>query len=234
MTKQLFLSYAREDRAFVVPFAAVLERRGFTVWWDRSIAPGTAYHETIERELSAADWVIVLWSRSSVGSSWVLDEASRAGDRRVLIPAILDDTPPPLGFGRLQVVDLRTWNGDAQHPGFRALEARLVSCAKISPDAGDPNPQPSHSAPAGVTVHHGSSAQSTAPALAPSSARRPKIWHCIYCGKLVPEYNDYWCIHCDSLRPYFPDTATMRQCRQCSECNLLRATFCEWCGSLLT
>lgn len=223
----VFLSYAREDRAFVLPFVRVLESRGYTAWWDRSIEAGAAFRDRIEAEIDRADWVIVLWSRASVRSEWVIDEATRAHERGILIPAELDDSRPPLGFGRFNNVDLRNWNGDAQHPGFRAIEARLRQADVPVPVAEDE----AAATGSGAMVQHGMHENDAE--LAPVSARRPKLWHCVYCGRKSPAYNDYHCVHCESLRPFFPSTATMKECSACGEFNLLAAIFCEWCGSRL-
>ena len=37
----VFISYASEDRNRVRPLAEALQSRGFNVWWDRSLPPGT-------------------------------------------------------------------------------------------------------------------------------------------------------------------------------------------------
>jgi hypothetical protein len=39
----VFLSYAREDRATASLIAGALTSRGWSVWWDRKIAPGHTF-----------------------------------------------------------------------------------------------------------------------------------------------------------------------------------------------
>jgi hypothetical protein len=67
----IFLSYANEDLPRVLPLVRALERRGWSVWWDRAILPGRTYDIVIEEALEAARCVIVVWSNTSVTSDWV-------------------------------------------------------------------------------------------------------------------------------------------------------------------
>lgn len=83
----VFISYAREDRDHADRLSGALEARGWSVWWDPRIPAGQSFDETIERELETADCVVVLWSKHSIVSEWVKNEASAALDRGVLIPA---------------------------------------------------------------------------------------------------------------------------------------------------
>jgi hypothetical protein len=63
----------------------------------------------------------VLWSRDSVESEWVKNEAASAAERGVLLPVVIDGTRPPLEFRRKQTADLSSWSGDPTHEGFQAL-----------------------------------------------------------------------------------------------------------------
>lgn len=107
----VFISYAREDLQFVRRLAGELEKRGWSVWWDRSILPGRDFQEVIEQALLEAACVVVLWSSWSVRSDWVREEAAEGRERGVLVPATLDESAPPFGFRRLHSADLSTWDG---------------------------------------------------------------------------------------------------------------------------
>ena len=109
-----FLSYARADKARAVKLVEALEQAGLDVWWDIRIEGGAAFARKIEAALDRCDAVIVLWSAASVRSDWVLDEASRGRKLRKVVPASLDGTPPPLGFGQYHGIKLSGWNGDAR------------------------------------------------------------------------------------------------------------------------
>jgi len=115
-----FLSYARENKAQAAELVAGLELAGIDVWWDSHIEGGAAFAKSIEAALEASQAVVVLWSRASVSSDWVLDEASRGRNLRKLVPVSLDGTKAPLGFGQYHVIDLRGWKGD---PGAAQVEA---------------------------------------------------------------------------------------------------------------
>jgi hypothetical protein len=100
----IFLSYARDNHDTVEPLVKTLEDAGWTVFWDRRLRPGSRYRTIIDEQLSSASCVLVIWSRESVKSRWVLDEADAAAEREILIPIRIDDTPIPLGFGQFETL----------------------------------------------------------------------------------------------------------------------------------
>lgn len=106
----IFLSYAREDRAVAEKLADALVKRGWSVWWDRRIRVGRSFARDIERELDAARCVVVVWSAASVGSEWVLNEAAEGQQRGVLIPVRIEARVRiPLEFRRLHTAELVGW-----------------------------------------------------------------------------------------------------------------------------
>lgn len=107
----IFLSYDRDDEPRARPLAALLERNGHKVWWDRAIKGGHEFGAEIEAALAEADKVVVLWSNHSVKSAWVRDEAAVGRDKGCLVPATIDGTPAPLGFRQFQTIDLSKWRG---------------------------------------------------------------------------------------------------------------------------
>lgn len=117
----LFLSYAREDRATAQQLAHALGEEGFSVWWDREIRGGSDFTEEIAAKLHAARRVIVLWSPKAVASSFVRDESARARDASKLLPVRIEEVDLPLGFGQLQTLDLIDWDGEREAAAFRAV-----------------------------------------------------------------------------------------------------------------
>ena len=117
----VFISYAAEDRERAARLAAALGERGWSVWWDRKIIAGQAFDQAIERELEGAKCVVVLWSKHSIASEWVKNEAAAAAERNVLVPAAIDGVKLPLEFRRRQAADLIDWKGEPLHAGFQAL-----------------------------------------------------------------------------------------------------------------
>lgn len=120
----LFLSYAREDRECAELLARALTERGWSVWWDRQIQVGRSFSEVIETELTQARCVVVLWSRHSLQSDWVQNEAAEASRKRSLVPVRIEDVMPPLEFRRLQTADLFDWRRGFDTPEFeKALQS---------------------------------------------------------------------------------------------------------------
>ena len=117
----IFISYASEDRTRAKLLAEVVGRRDWSVWWDRKIPPGKNFDEVINHALDTAKCVIVLWSRHSVKSDWVKEEAEEGARRGILIPVLIEDVEIPLGFRRRQTARLSEWRGDADDPEFLNL-----------------------------------------------------------------------------------------------------------------
>jgi TIR domain len=118
---QVFLSYAREDRASAQALAAALGADGHGVWWDRELEGGSDFAAEIERQLAQTRVAVVLWSAASVQSGFVRDESSRARDSGKLLPVRIEDVPLPLGFGTLHTLDLLDWDGNADDEACVAL-----------------------------------------------------------------------------------------------------------------
>ena len=117
----VFLSYASEDRPRVETLARALETEGFSVWWDRHIPPGTTWDKVIEASLDEAKCVVVVWTRTSVESDWVRNEAGEARKRKNLIPVLLENVTIPLAFRRIQTLSLTDWSGTVPNEGFSGL-----------------------------------------------------------------------------------------------------------------
>ena len=134
----IFISYSSADRDRAALLAHALQARGWSVWWDRTIPPGRQFDEVIEEALDAARCVVVLWSKASIASSWVKNEASEAMRRKALIPALIDvQVRIPLEFRRLQAADLSQWHGETTMPEFEQF------CAAIAGELGARQPGPS-------------------------------------------------------------------------------------------
>lgn len=117
----IFISYASEDRERARKLAVALEAQGWSVWWDRTMLPGTEFDQVIEQELDASSSVVVLWSEISVASRWVKAEAREGLDQNKLVPVFLGNTRVPLVFRGVQGADLAGWLGEPESPAFRQL-----------------------------------------------------------------------------------------------------------------
>ena len=80
----VFVSYARSDKARVAPLVAAIEANGWTVWWDPAITPGQEFDRQIAAELKIAAAVLVVWTPNSVESRWVRGEAREGAARGIL------------------------------------------------------------------------------------------------------------------------------------------------------
>jgi adenylate cyclase len=133
---RVFLSYARADVDCAKTLADHVARAGHEVWWDRELHGGSRFSAEIDKALRDAEAVVVLWSEASLESAWVQDEAAEGRDSGRLVPAVIDEVRPPLGFRQYQAIDLTDLRDGAQP---RQLEEMLRAIVKMgSPDERKP------------------------------------------------------------------------------------------------
>lgn len=124
---RIFISYARADRDLAEKLAGALVARDHEVWWDRDLSIGDAFRKTIENELKASEASIVIWTKHSVASRWVLDEADKAVSAEKLLPVAFEaGIEVPMGFGQFHVLDFSTWNGDARAAQLEELDSKVA------------------------------------------------------------------------------------------------------------
>ena len=117
----IFLSYKSEDSEKAQKIAEAIEKKGYTVWWDRIIPPGRNFDDVIEEELDEAKCVVVLWSEKSIKAKWVKTEASEGDRRGILVPVLIEDVRPPLAFRLMEAAKLKDWDGTSLHHEFDLL-----------------------------------------------------------------------------------------------------------------
>lgn len=117
----IFLSYARDDKPRALAIAAILEKQGWSVWWDPKIPAGKTFAEVIDGALAEARAVVVLWSKVSVKKNWVIEEAQDGLNRDILVPVLIEDVSPPRGFKMIQAAVLWNWDGTEQFPAMQNL-----------------------------------------------------------------------------------------------------------------
>ena len=106
----IFISYKREDREWAEALSKALEAMGWSTWWDTRLHAGESFNAKIQDELDDARCVIVLWSKLSVKSRWVIDEANEGLERDILLPLMLDARKPPLGFRGIHATEIKGWD----------------------------------------------------------------------------------------------------------------------------
>jgi adenylate cyclase len=117
----VFVSYARSDKARVAPLVAAIEAKGWSVWWDPEIDAGQQFDDQIEAELKVARAVVVVWTPTSVASRWVRGEAREAADRGTLVPVRFDGANLPMDVRAIHTTELDGWGDDPASPACQAL-----------------------------------------------------------------------------------------------------------------
>ena len=131
----VFISYASADRNYAEALARDLEDSGYRTWWDSKLLGGERFRKTILAQLEAAAAAVVIWTRNSVESDWVYDEASRARAAKKLITVRVAELPPQdiqPPFGSLHAILLDDRN---------ALRAALAARGVV-PKQAAPQPAP--------------------------------------------------------------------------------------------
>ena len=117
----VFVSYARRDKARVAPLVAAIEAQGWSVWWDPEIIPGQEFDRQIDAELKIAAAVLVVWTPNSVDSRWVRGEARDAAERGILVPVRLDGASLPIDVRAFHTIDFDDSAEGASSPQVQEL-----------------------------------------------------------------------------------------------------------------
>ena len=102
-----FVSYAREDSAFVLKLAKELRAVGANLWLDQlDIIAGQRWDRAIEGALETCKGMIVVLSPEALASDNVMDEVSYALDeRKWVIPILLSSCTIPYRIRRAYYAD---------------------------------------------------------------------------------------------------------------------------------
>jgi hypothetical protein len=121
----VFISFKSEEREAARLLKEALEKAGFPIFWAPEIQTGKDWHVELDRAVTMAGCVVVLWSKASMASDWVRHEASQAMARGVYLPARLEpmEILPP--FNRLQATDLMRGNKELSIDGLRNLTRQI-------------------------------------------------------------------------------------------------------------
>src|SRR5262249_31507697 len=110
IVSDIFISYAREDRALAEALANDLKARGYSVWWDTELVGSDDFQDVILAALAKAQAAIVIWTKASVKSLFVRDEARYALHYKKLVAVRqpdLDVLDIPFGFQSQHTDDIR-------------------------------------------------------------------------------------------------------------------------------
>jgi len=146
----VFVSYARADKARVAPLVAAIEGKGWSVWWDPDISPGQEFDDQIEAEIEAASAVLVVWTPTSVASRWVRGEAREAAERSILVPVRFEQARLPMDVRAIHTTDLDGWSDNPASP--QAVEFLRALGAMIARSQASRPAKPGSAAPAASAV----------------------------------------------------------------------------------
>jgi hypothetical protein len=126
----VFVSHASQDKRIASRVAMGLKAFDYDTWYDDwELLPGDSIVDRIEVAISQTDVLLVLLSKSSVGSKWVRRELSAglarqlSGKGVMVIPVVVEDCEIPDMLANTKYVDLR---GDFER-GFRQLADALAA-----------------------------------------------------------------------------------------------------------
>jgi len=135
MNYDVFISYAHEEVKTARRLAdALVAARGWSVWWDTSLRTGEQYPRKIQDAVAASRSVVVLWSKDSTTSDWVMAEASEGWNRKVLVPVLLDGSEPPMPFRQTQARDFSAWGGGLLDPALLGLIEDIQRVHAVGPE----------------------------------------------------------------------------------------------------
>jgi hypothetical protein len=119
--KQVFVSYSTSDRYRAAHIVKGLRDAGFLAFWDQDLLPRQNFRAVLANKIRRADRTIVLWSRASIESRFVADEANLAREIGTYTPVMLDKVQPPLGLRGEQFLWLYQWDGDTGSIAWEVL-----------------------------------------------------------------------------------------------------------------
>lgn len=122
----IFISYKREDQPVARRLADALEKEGWTVWWDPKLRADEHFDDVIEAALKESRCVVVLWSKGSVQSRYVHDEAVYAIEHNKFFPVVIDNVELPFRFRGFQTLDLKNWDGSSASIEFHRFVADIA------------------------------------------------------------------------------------------------------------
>ncbi|MGD2100192.1 MAG: SUMF1/EgtB/PvdO family nonheme iron enzyme [Desulfobacterales bacterium] len=117
----IFISYKREEQTVAKKLAEAFQKKGWSVWWDPKVRAGERFDDVIDKALKKSKCVVVLWSKLSVESQNVKDEAAYALNRQKLVPIKIEEVDLPYRFERINTGLLIDWDGTATSAEFKKL-----------------------------------------------------------------------------------------------------------------
>lgn len=113
----IFISYAHKDSAIVLPAIKALQDKGYPVWYDAGIRPGTTWSDYIADHVRDAALVIAFMSKNAIESHHCQSEIRYAfNNGRPMLTVMLDNSKLPSGLemqmSQWQMFSAHLYDGD--------------------------------------------------------------------------------------------------------------------------
>jgi TIR domain-containing protein len=141
----IYISCVEADSSFVWQLASQLESRGWSVWWDKDFRADADVAAETERELVSARRVLVLWTRASVSSPFVLHDAHTAFDANKLVQVKASDvrvSDIPRSLQSLPLLDAVDLVAIARELSNRREKSADLPAETVHSEQGQPSPTP--------------------------------------------------------------------------------------------
>ena len=127
----IFISYSHRDTDYVYPIIEELSKRGYRVWYDMGIDPGTEWDENIAMHINECGYFIAFMSQNYLNSSNCKDELNYARDlEKERLVVYLENVTLPAGMAmrinRLQSIFKYSYANDSD------FYERLVTANNIN------------------------------------------------------------------------------------------------------
>jgi TolB-like protein/Tfp pilus assembly protein PilF len=129
LSREVFISYASQDKPVADAACDALERAGVACWIaPRNVTPGEFYAESIVHAIDSTKVIVLVLSKNAADSQHVLSEVERARSRRHPVVSFRLDTAP-LPAGLEYFLNTSQWL-DASATGVDRALPRLVDAVK--------------------------------------------------------------------------------------------------------
>ena len=130
----IFISYARAERAEAEAIKTRLEDLGLSVFLDvEGLDGGDVFSDVLDREVKTSGVVLGLWSPLALSRPWVQIECDIGKRRGVLVPVAIKpftDMQVPAAFWNIQFVDLTETGNDPDDANWLKLIKSLARSLK--------------------------------------------------------------------------------------------------------
>lgn len=82
---EVFISYSHKDGALTKALVDKLDSKRITAWFDRGLIAGQPYRDVLKKRIETTKAVLVIWTKNSINSDWVIAEADLASQHGKLI-----------------------------------------------------------------------------------------------------------------------------------------------------